>query len=213
MNPRTHRLSPSDRRGATLTEVAVAAALVGVMLVATMQAVGAVFRTRLAARQRQEAEALGRELLAEIFQLPYKDPQGGSTFGPESGETGSTRASFDDVDDYDGYAETPPKDLAGGQLPNSAGWSRQVAIARVEPAAPQVPTSSETGLKRITVTVTSPTGTQTTLQALRSAAGAIEYRPPLDETYITGVRGQVQLGASGQVATGQAALVNHAADH
>ena len=202
----------APRRGITLVEVAVSAALIGLMLVATMQAVGAVFRTRLAARQRQQGEALARELMAEIFQASYKDPQGGTTFGPESGETGSSRAGFDDVDDYDGWSESPPKDKAGAAIPNCTGWSRQVTIGRVEPALPLVPLLLETGLKLITVTVTSPTAEVTALKGFRSSAGADEMKPPLDRTYVTAVRGQVQIG-SGLTVTGQSAVVNHAEDN
>jgi hypothetical protein len=172
-----------------------------------------VFRTRLAARQAQQGKALARELMAEIFQVSYKDPQGGTTFGPESGETGSTRANFDDVDDYNQYTDSPPQDKAGNVMPNCTGWSRHVDVDRVEPALPQVAILWETTLKRITVTVTDPSGKQTVLVAYRSSAGANEYIPPLDRTYITGVRGQIQIGAGSLSATGQSAVVNQAEDN
>jgi len=206
------RSASSGRRGVTLVEAAISAALIGVMLVATMNAVGGVFRTRLAARQHLHGEALARELMAEILQASYQDPQGGTNFGPESGETGATRANFDDVDDYDGFSESALQDKTGNAVANCTGWSRQVSIARVEPAAPLTSVLSETGLKLITVVAVAPTGAQTTLQALRSGAGALEYRPPMDQTYVTGVRGEVQLGSGGLATTGQSAVVNHAED-
>lgn len=200
------------RRGVSLAEVAVSAALVGVMLVATLNAVGAVFKTRLAARQRQQGDALARELLSEVLQASHRDPQGGGTFGLEAGESGSTRVAFDDGDDYDGWSESPPKDQAGNALPNAAGWTRRVDVIRVEPDSPLTSTTSETGLKLITVTATSPSGEQTVLQAFRSSGGAVEMIPPIDRTYVTSVRGQVQLGGGGLSATGQSAVVNHAED-
>jgi hypothetical protein len=200
------------RRGITLVEVAISSFVVGVMLVATMNAVAAVFRTRLATRQAQQGMALARELMAEIFQVCYKDPQGGSTFGPESGETGSTRANFDDVDDYDNYTDSPPQDKSGNVIPNCTGWSRSVNIDRIVPAMPTTPFPLEAGVKRITVTVTSPSGQTTRLRAYRSSVGANEYIPPIDRIYVTGVRGQIQIGSS-LPATGQSPVVNQAEDN
>jgi MSHA pilin protein MshD len=209
-----HQRLSRPRRGMTMVEVAFSSFLVGLMLVATMNAVAAVFRTRLEARQGQQGKALARELMAEIFQGSYQDPQSGSTtFGPESNETGTTRANFDDVDDYDQYADSPPQDKSGILIPNCSGWSRHVDIERVLPAAPRGVNPSETGFKRITVTVTSPAGENTVLIAYRSSAGVNEYIPPLDRTYITGVRGVVKIGTGSLSATGQAPVVNQAEDN
>jgi Tfp pilus assembly protein PilV len=209
MRHRYHRGSPV-RRGTTLVEVAVSAVLVGLMLVATMNAVGAVFRTRLVARQRQQGETLARELMAEIFQASYEDPQGGTTFGLEPDESGSTRAKFDDVDDYHGYSESSLADKAGTALPDCTGWSRKVTISRVEPAQPMLGVTGETGVKLITVTATSPSGQQFTLQALRAKKGTLEYRPPLDRTYVTGVSGTVEIGAASVSTASRTTIVNHA---
>jgi len=198
------------RRGVSLVEVAFSALLIGLTLVAALQAVGAVFKTRLAARQRQEGDAFGRELLAEIMQLPYSDPQGGTTFGIESGETGATRANFDDVDDYNGYTETPPKAKDGTPLPGGAGWTRQVTVTRVVRLTPEILSLTDTGLRRITVLATSPTGKQFQLKALRSKWGTLEMKPPLDSTYVTGVAGTIQVGAGSSPAAGGTPVVNHA---
>ncbi len=180
------------------------------MLVATLNAVGAVFRTRLAARQRQQGEVLARELMAEIFKVSYSDPQGGTGFGPDAGETGATRAAFDDVDDYHNYSESPPADKDGNLLPGYNGWSRQVTVQRVEPVSLE-PAATDTGLMRITVYATSPTGAQTTLQAFRSSAGALEFRPPLDQTYVTAVRTTLQMDGDLTV-TGKSAVISQAQD-
>lgn len=207
----TTRSKPfAARRGVSLVEVAFSAMLIGVMLVATMNGVGAVFKTRLAARQRQQGDALAHELVIEILQNAYADPQDSSGFGPESGESGTTRAGFDDVDDYNSLADSPPKDKLGTALPNSTGWSRQVTVSRAETASPLQTATVESGVKRIAVTAVSPTGERTTLTAFRCSAGSLEMKPPLDQTYVTGVRASVQVGSEGLAVTGQGFFVNHA---
>lgn len=205
---RRNRCTP--QRGISLVEVTVSALLVGVLLVAALNAVGAVFKTRLAARQRQQGEALARELMAEIFKVSYSDPEGGTGFGPDAGETGPTRAAFDDVDDYHEYLESPPADKDGNLLPGYDGWSRQVTVERVEPLSLE-PASDDTGLLRITVRATCPAGAPTTLQAFRSSAGALEFRPPIDQTYVTAVRATLQTDAD-LTLTGKTAVISQARD-
>ncbi len=50
------------------------------------------------------ATALASEMMEEVLASDYDDPDGASELGPESGE--SSRAKFDNIDDYDGYAES-----------------------------------------------------------------------------------------------------------
>ena len=53
---------------------------------------------------------LAQQLMAEIQQQPYKDQTVlGLLFGPELGESTADRSAFDDVDDYDGFVEQPPR--------------------------------------------------------------------------------------------------------
>ena len=52
---------------------------------------------------RTLAARLASDLLEEIIRLPFHDPGGGASPGPESGETVPT--GFDNIDDYHGYSE------------------------------------------------------------------------------------------------------------
>jgi hypothetical protein len=75
-------------------------------------------------------------------------------FGREAGEQLANRASWNDVDDFDGYVETSPVDPAGTAIPGvPEGWSRSVTVEWVAPSNPSQTSQTETGLKRVTVTV------------------------------------------------------------
>lgn len=209
----TGRLEPRQRRaGLTLAEIAVAAALVGVLMVATLDGAGAVFRSRHVARQRVGGDRLAWDLMSEIMQAPYEDPVTSGGFGLEAGESGGTRAAWDDVDDYDGYTDSPPEDRAGEAIPDASGWSRSVSVARARVGNPMADDVSDSGLKRVTVTVTSPTGEQFSFSTLRARAGLLEFRGPLDDTLVTGVSGRLRLGEGGQTVIDAGAVANHAKD-
>ncbi|MBK9121204.1 MAG: hypothetical protein IPM18_16605 [Phycisphaerales bacterium] len=160
------------RRALSMIEVTISAAIVGVMLVAALQAVmvARVGQFRIATHAR--GALLAQDLLAEIMRCPYVEP--GATvdsIGPDAGETGSTRAGFDDLDDYHGWTESPPRTRTGESLTWAVGYERVVEVVWVRPE-PGFPVSADpTGLKRITVMVRYLGTDVATLVALRSAAG------------------------------------------
>ncbi len=205
-------LSHGRRRGSSLVEVAISCVLVGVMLVASMRTVGAVFRTRLVASQQQDGKSLAHELMAEILQTYHEEPSlPEGSIGLEAAETGDgSRALWDDVDDYHGWSASPPEFKDGTALPGATGWTRQVVVDRVTCPAPETTSGSDTGLKQIQVTATSPSSQTFTIYALRSRWGVLELKPPLNTTYVTGLSGELQAGATGDTVVGGTAVVNHA---
>src|SRR3712207_7569247 len=56
------------------------------------------------------------------------------------------------------------------------GWRRQVTVASVKPSDPTQSVGSDKGLKRITVTVTSPTGRVTTLTRSEEHTSELQSR-------------------------------------
>jgi hypothetical protein len=76
------------------------------------------------------------------------------------------------VDDYDGLSESPPVARDGSALPNSANWSRTVAVVWVDPLDPTQVKSAESGAKRITVVAAFRNVPQATVVAGRTAHGA-----------------------------------------
>jgi len=89
-------------RAMTLAEVVVATAVVAVMLVAALNTLGASARGYVVAGRAQQGGVLAEQLMAEIVQNCYKDPDGSPLFGIEAGDTGTGRTGYDDVDDYHG---------------------------------------------------------------------------------------------------------------
>ncbi len=87
--------------------------------------------------RRTFALYLGRELMEEIISKPFDDPAGGGGLGPDGGE--SSRALFDNIDDYNGYEDGYGKSISrlvgmNGQIINGAaieGLQREAAIAYI----------------------------------------------------------------------------------
>ena len=138
--------------GFTLVEAVVCTLIVGVMLVGAVSTIGASRRAGQGISDRATARVLASDLLAEIVTKAYAEP-GGGAMGADAGEQSLSRATFDDVDDYNNYEESPPKDLAGNAIPGCEKWSRRVRVELVDPANPDQTSAIETGTKRITVTV------------------------------------------------------------
>lgn len=163
-------LRPRRPRAFTIAEVSVCVVIVGVMLVAALQTVGqsATVQQRIATRTR--GSQLARAMLAEVMQQNYVEPSVTPVFGPEGGET---RATYDDVDDYNGLIDSTSvgKDGSSLAVPSASLWKRTVAVEWADPltlkaVAPQL----ETGVKLITVTVQYKNVVVTKAQALRTSA-------------------------------------------
>ena len=174
-----------------MVEAAFAVAITGVLLTAALTTFGTIARTRQVDAERRLAYPLAQQLMAEVLQAYFVDPGPAPTFGPEAGET---RATYDDVDDYNGWTESPPATRAGIVLAGYTGWTRAVAVAYVSPAS-LATSATATTLKRVTVTVTAPSGKTYTLIGLRAATGSYEQVPTAQATLVTGVSVNV-LGTS-----------------
>jgi prepilin-type N-terminal cleavage/methylation domain-containing protein len=197
-------------KGLSLIEVVISTMLVGIVLVGAINGLGAVFKTQLMAVEYQIGPSIAKDLLAEIMSTPYTDqdePNG--PIGLEAGELGSDRSTFDDVDDYHNWSSESPTRRDGTALTYGSGWHCGVTVAFVIPNNLAY-SASDTGLKLITVTVTSPSGALTALQALCSRRGLTDYLPSIETTYVTACRLELQLSSTTvDVVTGKE-LKNHA---
>src|SRR5262245_60602247 len=96
----TYRTIYNARCALTLVEVVASTMIVSMLAVATLNSLGAATRSADAIGNRAIAAGLADELISEIVQKPYSDPDGSAVFGTESGESSTPRSAFDDVDDY-----------------------------------------------------------------------------------------------------------------
>lgn len=141
------------RRGFSLIEVVVSAAIVSVMVVASLNAVGATAKARAMAADRARGSMLAHHLLAEILAQPFVDPQlDTGLIGLDLGEsTLINRLSLDDVDDYHGLSETLPLRRDASPVEGGKGYRRTTRVVHCTDDGRASITA--TGIKRITVSV------------------------------------------------------------
>ena len=167
---RIHGASTCRANGFTLVEVVLAMVVISVMLTAALRVTGASVMAQTASADRLRAVGLAQDLMAEIVSKKYADPVSLGIWGPELTEVLAGRTAFNDVDDYSGYSESPPKDRSGSVIAGCTGWRRSVAVSWVILADPASTSVFDSGLKRITVTVSRNGKSLARLSALRSAA-------------------------------------------
>lgn len=141
------------RQGFSIIEAVMSMAIVGGLLVVAINTVGASVSAQQSTGNHGRGRLLTAAMLSEILQLGYHDPGASVTFGLEALEAGTTRAAFDDVDDYHALSETTLKEKDGTVLPGLTGWRRSVTVALMDPTSSGTVAGSDLGVKRVTVQV------------------------------------------------------------
>lgn len=130
--------------------------LVGLVLVTASTTTQTALRVQINAAQLTKGSYLAHALIGEMLELSYMQPgQTSSPIGLDAGESPTTRANYNDVDDYNGWNDAPPQNKDGSVMPDLANWQRNVVVQWVGPATltQSSGSSSETGMKRLTVSV------------------------------------------------------------
>jgi hypothetical protein len=123
------------------------------MTVAALDGLGSTTRSSELAGNRGIALGLADDLMAEILATSYSDPNSAPGFGLEPGEA-APRVNFDDVDDFNGWNQKPPKAADGTIIPDRTLYRQRVVVERVVPATPtQATAGTDQGAKRIRVTI------------------------------------------------------------
>lgn len=167
---RRRPLRGRPRRSFTLVEAVISIVLVGVMLVAAINTLGATAVSKRSIEQQMLGNSLAQDLMAEILNEAYEEPDDAPNFGRETGEGVGSRANWDDVDDYAGWSKSPPKAKDDTPLSGFDAWTRSVEVVWVKPADLTQVASAKTGIKRISVTVSRNDGPATELVAIRTHA-------------------------------------------
>ena len=162
----------------SLDEVAVCTAIVGVMLVAALDTVGDAGVGRAQISMTAHGTMLAQQLLTEIVRKDYEEPDDAPVFGRESSESGGTRSAYDDVDDYDAWSSSPPKDVFGTAIPLTSGWTRSVVVSWVKTDDFTSTAASDGGVKLIQVTVSRNGQRVRTLSAIRTSGGDVIVSDP-----------------------------------
>ncbi|MBL8811339.1 MAG: hypothetical protein JNM43_14275 [Planctomycetaceae bacterium] len=164
--------STFHRRGITLAETALATFIVGILVCAALQSMGSSLQTHAFAKSRVQAVLLAEQLLAELSVLPWcEEGQTSPVIGRETGETTGIirRNQLDDMDDFDGWSESPSK-RDGTLLTGTSGQTRTVTINNVSASdfVTTVADNADSGLRLITVVVSDDTGELARSSALLS---------------------------------------------
>jgi len=206
------------RPGITIAEVGIAAMLVGVVIVASLEAATAIYRTHRICVEHSIGPALAHSLMSEIVSMPYEDPD-------ESSSSGTVRNTFRQIGDFLNTT-TEIVTRSGSSIEDYNDWQQEIDISWVDPATGQI-SASDTGLKRITVTVfrsSDRDATEVSLRAYRSRNGLLEQPLYQDCTLIAWVGAELQLTATSRpgIAANQALntksiysgtpLLNHVAE-
>lgn len=163
--PRLYR----DQRGVTLIDLILVIIIVGIAIPPMVGVLITSTRNSTFGVTMARANHLASSVLEEIRSKRWDETAGAAsaTLGPETGET---RATYDDVDDFHGLNETPPKDSLGATMSGTTGFRQQVSVCYVAGTALDTCLGSGTSnYKRITVTVTDPQGRVTPLVTVISS--------------------------------------------
>ena len=158
-----------NARAFTLVEAAVSIVLVGVLLVTSLDLLGAVAMGHKSMGDRGDAQLLALGLMSEILAQYYEEPDDTPVFGRETSESGGERADYDDVDDYHNWTSSPPETKDGTGMGQLTGWERSVTVEYVQPEDPTTTSGTDTGVKRITVTVSYNNKPLATMVAVRTS--------------------------------------------
>jgi type II secretory pathway pseudopilin PulG len=206
--PRGGRAARGGGGGFTLVESLMAVVIVSGVLVASLGTIGAVGRARFVQIERAAAAQLAGQVVGEVLQCAYQEPSGAGPYGPDAGET--TRAGFDDVDDYDNWQSNGagPTLRDGTALDGYAGWKVKVRVDPARLSDPRITDPLDTGLKRIRVTVTTPAGVAYEMYAMRGTNGPYEQAPTELTTYLTFGGVSARVGDRGKTIHGGAHPLN-----
>lgn len=134
----TQPCNASSQQGATLIELIITIVIISSALVGILSVINITTRHSADPVVQQQAIAIAESYLEEILLLPVTDPDGSNT--------GESRATFDNIDDYNGLSNTGVIDQDGNAIADLSNYNINVSVSD------QI--ISAVTLKQIAVTVT-----------------------------------------------------------
>jgi Tfp pilus assembly protein PilV len=146
-----------SRAGYILLEATVAYVVLALALVSLLPLFILSIRANGASGRIAVAVHLSSELLEEISARRWDEKSGApprivsakSPLGLDPGDRSGDKSSFNDMDDFSGWSESPPQDPSGRPLPELSAYSRSVTVSFVDEAFK--PSPSPTDFKKVTV--------------------------------------------------------------
>lgn len=145
-------------RGFTFIELVISLVVIGIAVTGVLLIFTQTVRSSADPMIREQALAIAEAYLEEVVAKHYDDPDGGETFGAEGGET---RATYNDVWDYDGLGGEPERPYGTADIPQLDDYNVSVAVS--DGTAALGVTAA-----RVDVTVTHPSGLDIALWSYRA---------------------------------------------
>jgi len=149
MTVRPKLLQANKLQGATLVELIITIVIISVSLTGILSVVNLTTSHSADPMVQHQATAIAESYLEEILLQNYNDPE--TPLNPYGSDTGESRPTFDDVDDYHALSDTGAKDQSGNALAGLGNYIINITV--------NAETVSTVAMKKITVSVTRP-GTQ-----------------------------------------------------
>ena len=164
MKTKETALIHKEQTGFTYIEILIAVVILGVVLIPMLNQFYIGFRGNKTAEILTQGANLGEDMMEEIKskrfdESEFPDPVTASAnLGLDPGEAHSDRLHYNDVDDYTGLNNKPPKDINGNVLNDFSDFSRSVTVDYVmlNAGSEWVSSPDATYYKRIIVRVSHP---------------------------------------------------------
>lgn len=122
--------------------------------VASLNTISGARASQATVAQQRMGMVLAEDLMSEVLSKVYKEP-GVSVLGLDADELlGVDRSNYDDIDDYDGWENSPPTDSSGVKIEGAEAYTRSVTVVFTQLGNPYQTSFTDQGMKKITVTVT-----------------------------------------------------------
>lgn len=149
-------------RGFILIEASITYIVLSLALVALVPMFILSLRANKASEKVAAATYLSQELLEEVrlhrwdeaTPRPAVHIAAGSAIGLDAGESAVDKRTFDDIDDFNGWTESPPQDPVMRALPAFQAYSRSVTARYLDSSFN--PSGAPTELKQVTVCTSAP---------------------------------------------------------
>jgi hypothetical protein len=130
--PRATTRGAPRRTGFTLIEAALTTAIIGFGVVSMMGLLATGTTNNKDSAQLTTGLQLARAVREMTVSLPFADPVNPTHFGKESGEN---LATFNDLDDFNGFVASPPVNARRQPMNEFDGWEQSVTVQTVDPDA------------------------------------------------------------------------------
>jgi len=158
-------LTRKNKKGVTLVELMITVTLILLGLIPLLKMfISAVTGTQMTG-SATVADNIAKQMLAEISQKKWDEhctvkgeyislTSASDPLGTDAGEDANDKTTFDDIDDYKGWEEIPPRDLSNKPIPGYEGYQLKVDVIYVtDPTTGVTSSTSKTDFKQVTVTV------------------------------------------------------------